>query len=157
MELPMPGRMSPKALARLEKETRARKRRSRAHDKHALDNHNALGARMYFRGVALDGTLIETDWRAFLIAAASEMGMSPVGKAYAWHYPVDGAGGNGATILQPITESFLALDTWPDHRGAYLFICSCKPFHAGCLRDVLRRFGLSIIDAIGAPDCLRLA
>jgi S-adenosylmethionine/arginine decarboxylase-like enzyme len=54
--------------------------------------------------------------------------MTPVHKATKYQYPVEGKGGVGFTIFQPITESFMALDAWPDHDGAYLFICSCKDF-----------------------------
>jgi hypothetical protein len=43
----------------------------------------------------------------------------------------------------PITESFLALDTWSDHDGAYLFVCSCRPFRSDDIDSGRRRlFGL---------------
>jgi S-adenosylmethionine/arginine decarboxylase-like enzyme len=134
--------------------TKSPKRRSRAHDKHAFEQ---LGRRMFFRGIALHGDLHELEWRKLLIMAAHAMDMSPVASAASWQYPLGGAGGNGWTIVQPITESFLALDTWPDHGGAYLFIASCKPFKPDCLRAVLKHFGLKQGQAIGAPDTLELA
>ena len=68
------------------------------------------------------------EWEALLLDICRLMQMHPVHKAARFKYPVKGKGGVGFTIVQPITESFLALDAWPDHDGAYLFICSCKEF-----------------------------
>ncbi|MGD0420562.1 MAG: S-adenosylmethionine decarboxylase [Xanthobacteraceae bacterium] len=116
-----------------------------------------LGRRMFMRGIALHGALDELEWRRLLLHAATALGMSPVGVAAAWRYPLkDGSGGNGTTMVQPITESFLALDTWPDLGGAYLFVCSCKPFPPNVLTKTIETFGLQVGEAIGAPDCLRL-
>lgn len=97
---------------------------------------------MYARGFALRGRLSESMWREFLVECAQAMGMSPVAKPASWAYPIGGAGGNGTTIVQPITESFLALDTWPDHDGAYLFVCSCKSFYPAQLRQTIALYNL---------------
>jgi len=113
---------------------------------------------MFFRGVALHGALDELEWRRLLLYCASALGMKAVASAAAWRYPLkDGTGGNGWTIVQPITESFLALDTWPGHQGAYLFVCSCKPFPPNVLTKTIETFGLQVGEAIGAPDMLRIA
>ena len=146
--------------------TRSRTRRRRhVHDKHAVGDgpHYALGRRMFFRAIALRGALpiygdrTSPGWLHFLTEAARAMGMSPVGQPAVWEYPLaGGAGGAGQTIIQPITESFLALDTWPDHDGAYLFICSCRPFTADCLKPLLERFGLEQGQAFGAPEMLEI-
>jgi S-adenosylmethionine/arginine decarboxylase-like enzyme len=88
----------------------------------------ALGMRMRAFGVVLHGKLSETRWLQFLHEVALAIGMNAVAEPAVWSYPVDGKGGNGQTIVLPITESFLALDTWADHDGAYLFVCSCRPF-----------------------------
>jgi len=139
----------------MDRRTQAWKRRRRPQrDRHEFE---ALGLRMFFRGIVLHGDLPELEWRDFLVKAAEAMGMTPVASAASWQYPLAGAGGSGFTIVQPITESFLALDTWPDHEGAYLFICSCKQFAPDCLRQVLENFRLKQGQAIGAPDMLRLA
>lgn len=139
---------------------RRRRVRKPAHDKHAAfgpAGGDQLGRRMFFRGVALHGALSEAEWRRFLVEAANAMGMTPVASAAVWQYPLhDGAGGQGFTFLQPITESFLALDTWPDHGGAYLFICSCKQFPPNVITKTAEAFGLQVGEAIGAPDMLRL-
>jgi len=89
-----------------------------------------LGERMHAFGVTLR---MEQDIGAprlveFLQALTDAIGMTAVGDHALWTYPLHGKGGNGRTAVMPITDSFLALDTWPDHRGAYLFICSCRPF-----------------------------
>lgn len=83
------------------------------------------------------------------------MGMSPVADPAIWHYPIHGAGGNGFTIIQPITDSFLALDVWPHHDGAYLFICSCVPFYPALLEEPIAIAGL-FEDDMSAPITLTL-
>lgn len=112
---------------------------------------------MYFRGIVIHGVMDKAEWSRFLGKAAEAMGMSPVGKPASWDYPLHGAGGTGSTLVQPITESFLALDTWPDHRGAYLFICSCKPFSPDCLYPLFEEFGLEEGHSIGAPAMLEIS
>lgn len=101
-----------------------------------------LGTRMFSRGIVLKGKMEIERWQRFLCAAAESMGMSPVADPALWKYPIEGAGGLGFTLIQPITESFLALDAWPDHDGAYLFIASCKTFSVQNIRDVAHQFGL---------------
>ena len=125
------------------------------HDKHAFGDIE-LGRCMFYRVMALNGILTENDWRRFLIAATKAMGMAPVDKAVCWRYPVGTCGGHGMTIVQPITESFLAVDAWPDHGGAYLFVCSCKPFLASLLAKTFKRFGLREVHALGSPGMLEL-
>jgi S-adenosylmethionine/arginine decarboxylase-like enzyme len=105
-----------------------------------------LGTRMHSQGFVFKGKMETGRWQSLLCAAAEAMGMSPVAHPALWRYPMEGAGGNGITIVQPITESFLALDIWPDHDGAYLFVCSCKPFTAAGVVTVARQFGLKPLD-----------
>lgn len=102
----------------------------------------ALGERIRAFGVVLHGGLAETRWVQFLHEVALSIGMSAVADPAVWTYPVDGKGGSGQTIVLPITESFLALDTWPDHRGAYLFVCSCRPYRTEDIDAVAALFGL---------------
>lgn len=106
-----------------------------------------LGQRMHAYGLTLRSkpsqTALTTEgWVDFLNRVTDAIGMYPVYGAKVWTYPVDGKGGQGQTIVLPITESFLALDTWPDHRGAYLFICSCKPFDRTRVQACAETFGL---------------
>ena len=60
------------------------------------------------------------------------------------------------TAVQPITESFIALDTWPDHDGAYLFVCSCRKFDMVDLVAAIRKFDLAL-DETSAPSVLKIA
>jgi S-adenosylmethionine/arginine decarboxylase-like enzyme len=110
-----------------------------------------LGRRMYVRGIVLYGRLTEKMWRDFLNEAARDMNMSPIAKPAVWTYPLYGEGGVGSTIVQPITESFLALDTWPDHGGAYLMICSCRSYSTDCLNDLIEHYGLRQGHSTGTP------
>lgn len=102
-----------------------------------------LGQRMHAFGVVLHGSLPETRWLEFLHAVAAAIGMSAVANPAVWTYPLQGKGGTGQTFVLPITESFLALDTWPDHSGAYLFVCSCKSFAGWHIDLVAAEFGLA--------------
>lgn len=101
-----------------------------------------LGQRIRAFGVVLHGSLPETRWLQFLHEVALAIGMNAVADPAVWTYPVDGKGGNGQTIVLPITESFLALDTWLDHQGAYLFVCSCRPYYSEDIDAVAALFGL---------------
>lgn len=101
-----------------------------------------LGRRMRTFGVVLRGALTETRWLEFLNEVATRIGMSAVSQPAVWSYPLHGKGGNGQTMVLPITESFLALDTWLDFQGAYLLVCSCRPYDSVEIDDVAREFGL---------------
>lgn len=114
-----------------------------------------LGRRMYARGFVLRGRLPVNKWKRFLVACAKAMGMAPIASPAIWKYPVNGKGGKGLTLVQPITESFLALDTWSDHDGAYLFVCSCKRFWPAQLREIIAIYGLDE-DQITGPNTLSL-
>lgn len=104
-----------------------------------------LGKRMYLRAVVLRGKLEQAQWMAFLRELTSRLGMNAAGLPALWHYPLPGGqGGVGQTIVQPITESFLAVDTWPDFDGAYLVVCSCKPVVVGAIQRAARACGLTV-------------
>jgi hypothetical protein len=103
----------------------------------------ALGSRMHSFGVVLEGALLtEGRWIDFLHEVAQAIGMSPVADPVVFTYPLNDKGGTGQTVFLPITESFLALDTWPDHHGAYLFVCSCRPYFSADIDRVAAEFGL---------------
>jgi hypothetical protein len=116
------------------------------HDKHAGEAADVeLGSEMHVAAVTLLGPgLAESVWRAFLVELAAKLGMTCVAAPAQWSYPMDGRGGNGVTIVQPITESFIAIETWPDHGGAYLFVCSCKSIDTRTIYDVGQRFGFDV-------------
>jgi len=105
----------------------------------------ALGEKMHSFGVVLVGKLTDQNWIAFLHEVAKAIGMTAVADPAVWTYPTaDGKGGNGQTVVLPITESFLALDTWADHEGAYLFVCSCRSFFSVDIEAVAKTFALKV-------------
>lgn len=109
---------------------------------------DTLGRRIWLLALSIGGSRTEAQWFRFLDQLTQTMGMNKADRPVAWHYPIEGAGGNGMTIIQPITESFLALDTWPDHNGVYLFINSCKPFDAEGIIKWIAQQGFEQIDQI---------
>lgn len=115
-----------------------------------------LGTRMYVYNLVVIGKMTVEGWGSFLDAVIKAIGMSPVHQRAHWKYPESGLGGVGHTLVQPITESFVCLDTWEDHRGAYLVICSCRKFEFAKVRGVCKRMGLPIHQEVahnmGMPD-----
>jgi hypothetical protein len=97
-----------------------------------------LGTKMRIAGFGCLGT-VPPDRLAYLLSqivalvAMSTGGMQP----QIWSYPLrDGRGGVGQTAVQPLIESFLAVDTWPAlaYKGKpvpkfYVVLASCRPFN----------------------------
>jgi hypothetical protein len=108
-----------------------------------------LGKLMHFGGFSVGGDLPEEVWKDLILSVVDEVGMTVVHRMESWSYPVDGKGGTGITLFQPITESFIALDIWPDHKGAYLMVCSCRYFDIGVVQDVIKDFGLKLAGCTG--------
>ena len=104
---------------------------------------------MHSCGIVLHGTMLIARWIDFLNAVTKAIGMSAIGEPQVWTYPIEGKGGAGQTIVLPISESFLALDTWFDHRGAYLFVCSCRPYFTADIDKVATEFGLNLASRSG--------
>jgi len=102
-----------------------------------MKNLEVLGTKLRVAGFGCLG-MVAPDRLAYILTqivamvAMSTGGMAP----QIWTYPLpDGRGGEGQTALQPLVESFLALDTWPalKHRGkaipkVYVVLASCRPF-----------------------------
>lgn len=103
-----------------------------------------LGTKMHSAGIVLRGSLDRDAWINFPFAVAQGIGMEAVGDPAVWDYPVEGKGGVGMTVCQPITESFIVLDTWSAHDGAYLFVCSCRGYFTADIDAVAKRFGLKV-------------
>lgn len=116
---------------------------------------SAIGMLMHSQSLVLRGRLLDGDWKLFLAKCTEAIGMTPVCEAAVWNYPIEGRGGVGMTAFQPLMESFIALDTWSDHDGAYLFIASCRKFDVSQLAKTIREFALGVVDS-GAPSTLRL-
>lgn len=104
----------------------------------------ALGERMHSLGVVLRGTLSLERWVEFVRALPPAIGMTAVREPTVDSYPIDGKGGVGHTLFQPLTESFIVIDTWSDHSGAYLFVCSCRAYFSADVDAVAHAFGLKL-------------
>jgi len=70
--------------------------------------------------------------------------MHKVHEPTCYKYPVNGCGGMGFSFIQPITESFIAFDSWSDFDGAYLIICSCKTVNLNKVSKKIRACGYKI-------------
>lgn len=111
--------------------------------------NEVLGRKMHCHSFSLAGVLSETNWKDFLAELTAAIDMNAAGSPAVWQYPLNGAGGTGATIVQPITDSFLIVDTWPDHKGAYLFVCSCRAFDHRTIKRVLKQWSLTVFGEVG--------
>lgn len=103
-----------------------------------------LGSRLQIAAWTVRGNLNEAAWRRLLLAVVDALKMCPAYEPMTYDYPLDGKGGVGFTVIQPITESFVVVDTWPNHGGAYLVVASCKPFRRSAAVRVLRAAGLHV-------------
>lgn len=74
----------------------------------------------------------------------SACGLSVAPGATCCTYPAGGKGGVGFTYFQPITESFITWDVWPEIGGAYLVVFSCKPIWIAEIKKVLEAGNLKI-------------
>lgn len=108
---------------------------------------NNLGRKLYITmytlGGQADAELCQRLNAAIAIAIAIDMDMAGLESA-TWHYPLEGRGGVGFTMVQPITTSYMVWDTWPDHNAAYFQVVSCKPY----CPEVIDRIFLSYFDLI---------
>lgn len=116
----------------------------RSYTRTAIGEDDEFGMRVYVAQLALHGKMPEASWRRLIKEVISAIGMTAFADPVCWTWPVTKHGPNGSIIAQPITESFLALDIWPDHDGAYLFISSCKPYSIEWAKKAIERFGIAI-------------
>lgn len=115
-----------------------------------------LGKLMHSQSFVVRGRLSIEEWKLFMASIVESVGMTSAGQAAVWEYPtIEGKGGLGWTICQPLVESFSVLDIWSDHDGAYLQISSCRKFDPASVIAPVRRAGL-VIDSVGEMETLRL-
>jgi len=92
-----------------------------------------LGEKMRIAGFACRGVVDPARLPALLGQVVALAGMDTAGLSpKVWAYPLpDGRGGTGETAVQPLVESFLAMDTWPaiDGPRVYVVLASCRPFN----------------------------
>ena len=73
--------------------------------------------------------------------------MKPVGSPIIYCYPLDHSGGGvGVTVFQPIAESYIAMDTYPEKRHANFHIYSCKEFNDAQVMVFIKKHFEGIID-----------
>jgi len=103
-----------------------------------------LGEQMKILAVAVKGEVNEESGQLLVKELVEAIGMTIATEQLLCRYPVDGKGGFGYTFFQPLTESFIAFDSWLDLCGAYLIICSCKPFPLSTTLKVIDRHKLEV-------------
>ncbi len=104
-----------------------------------------LGENMQLVALPLRGDITQSLCLSLTKTITKKIGVKMVKGKSICIYPVGGKGGYGFTYFQPFTESFLAWDIWSNLNGAYLVICSCKPFWISSVVKVLRSAGLTVL------------
>lgn len=103
-----------------------------------------LGSQMRMAAFTVQGELSAEKCGTLTNAIIAEIGMTVAYPPKIYDYPHDGKGGVGFTYMQTITESFVVWDAWPEIGGAYLVICSCKPFNIDDVKGMLERAELVV-------------
>lgn len=98
-----------------------------------------LGEQMKVLVMSIKGNIDEEVGERLVEMLVEAIGMNTVPGKSMCKYPVNNKGGVGFTLFQPITESFIALDAWPEIGGAYLIICSCMKFSLRAVLDVTEK------------------
>ena len=77
----------------------------------------------------------------FIQILVRKIEMDTVGSAITYCYPLDHKGGGvGVTIFQPIAQSYIAIDTYPEYCHANLHIYSCKKYNHNEVLEFVRKF-----------------
>lgn len=105
-----------------------------------------LGEQLFVNVISVTGVVSVRAGKELVQKIMEKIDMHPAHSAILYEYPVDGKGGVGFTLIQPITESFIAFDSWPDLNGAYLVICSCLEFAHEEIKVIIEKFGLTLKD-----------
>lgn len=104
-----------------------------------------LGERMDVVAFTLKGDCSKFGAIKLVEGIIKTLKMHKAHEAVSYQYPLaDGEGGLGFTYIQPITESFIAFDAWPDFKGVYLVICSCKTVNLNAVSKKIRASGYTI-------------
>lgn len=105
-------------------------------------NDKEFGSCMYVSGFALIGGIDETKCLAIdrEVITTIQMNMTNLPATIQKFPTVDGKGGSGATVVESLTESFVAWDYWTKLGGAYFFVVSCKKYDANIVANVLQKY-----------------
>jgi len=103
-----------------------------------------LGERLDVVAITIKGETSELAAVKLIEGIIEVLGMNKVHSPTCYKYPVNGCGGFGFSYIQPISESFIAFDSWSDFGGAYLIICSCKTVNLNKVTKRIRAYGYKI-------------
>ena len=107
-----------------------------------MDNNlEVLGNSLFVTGYALGGKPTAEKLAQILQQTVAFIGMDTGGmQPKIWAYPLpNGQGGLGETILQPLVESFLVADSWPDLDKVYVVLASCRPYDSCAVASFLAK------------------
>lgn len=108
---------------------------------------NGFGSNVSVASFVVTGQLSQSMCATLTDLLIERIGMTVAYPPAVFDYPKDGKGGVGFTYFQTITESFLVWDVWPKLDGAYLMVCSCKPFDSELVKSVILSVGLTVKSA----------
>ena len=99
-------------------------------------DYKFFGSCMHISGFALLGKVDDVLCLKINKEMIEKIEMHPTNlPATIWKFPThDGKGGDGATVVESLTESFVAWDYWTQLEGTYFFLVSCKKY------DILMKY-----------------
>lgn len=103
-----------------------------------------LGERLDVVALTIKGNTSEKSAVELVDKIVDVLCMNKVHKPTWYHYPVNNTGGVGFTYIQPISESFIAWDSWSDFKGGYLIMCSCRTINLNRVTKKIRALGYKI-------------
>jgi S-adenosylmethionine decarboxylase len=78
--------------------------------------------------------------RRLAAALVDALGVNTLGEPLVHRFPDTAQGPGGMTLLLLLSESHLALHSWPEHGALLVSLCCCRPLPADAvLRAVLER------------------
>lgn len=104
-----------------------------------------FGEKLFLAAFSVKGKLSKSVCEKLTDTIVSSIKLQCIPGRIFYSYPYDGSGGNGFTLIQPITESFIAIDQWEDFNGGYIIICSCKFFESKDIGNILKEYNLKIL------------
>ncbi len=113
-----------------------------------------LGECMWVAGFKIEGEVGANEAGLIVESLIKAIGLSPAPGVSALYYPTaDGKGGVGTTYFQPITESFIVVDSYPEIKTAHVLISSCVEFSAPVAGKAISEVGFMIRDLFAR--CMR--
>lgn len=103
-----------------------------------------IGERKDKVDIVVKGIVTESKVFTLINEIIKSVGMHKSYDRVYWPYPFGKAGGVGFTAVQPITESWIAFDSYPAMDGGYLEISSCKTVNLNKVTKKIRALGFKI-------------